>query len=431
MKKWLTAVTLFMAAFLLIWFISIQIWKEENEREEGQIIEEIPEEETDAEGKAEQGEELSDENDLEEFWLKEEKIELADFAELPIEEFIKETEIPLYQEDEGKWRTEDNLIWAKTDNGKIIGFLLRDYTGDAVKDEKLEQLIETKGFPYTIAGINLHDNVSYLENTVLKTASRVSSGGIGRDYYTSLDLSRLGIEKLTLDKIGETVGTVMVDFDMSLKESAEGLEYIWGEKVRQKEGERNGRLTIPEDLYTEIPENYKQPGNIEETIVSIKYPCLEIPGNPEMERNANNLILETVERIEDKTYRKTDENMVVEADYFMTYITSRFISITFRVEVEHNGEGALGPWQYCNINMAQNGEGATLADVGITREDVITACGASQVPVDIESYLDEYDTSWSHFEISPVECWLYIPALDSQPDEDLSVPIRMNKPRPE
>lgn len=159
MRKWLTAVTLFMAAFLFIWFISIQNWKEENEREEGQIIEEIPEAETDAEGKAEQGEELSDENDLEEFWLKEEKIELADFAELPIEEFIKETEIPLYQEDEGKWRTEDNLIWAKTDNGKIISFLLCDYTGDAAKDEKLEQLIETKGFPYTIAGINLHDNV--------------------------------------------------------------------------------------------------------------------------------------------------------------------------------------------------------------------------------------------------------------------------------
>lgn len=430
-KKGLTAVTLFVVTFLVIWFIPVHNRKEEPEKGEYQRIEEIPETETEAEGKAEQGEVLSVENDLEEFWLKEEKMELTDFTELPIEEFIKETEIPLYQEEDGEWRTEDNLIRAKTDNGKIICLVLSDYTGDTAKDKELEQLIETKGFPYTIAGISLHDNVSYLENTVLESACRVSSGGIGRDYYTSLDLSRLGIEKLTLDEIGETVGTVMADFDMSLKESAEGLEYIWGEKVRQKEGKRNDRLSIPEDLYTEIPENYKQPGNIEKTIVSIKYPCLEIPGNPEMERNANNLILEAVERIEDKTYRKTDENMVVEADYFMTYITSRFISITFRVEVEHNGEGVLGPWQYCNINIAKNGEGATLADLGITKEDVITACGASQVPVNVESYLEEYDTRWCQFEISPIEYWLYIPALDSQPDEDLGVPIRMNKLRPE
>lgn len=430
-KKWLTAVTLLVVTLLLIWFISAQNRKAEIEKEEYQNMGEIPEAETEVVGNAEQDEELSSKNDMEEFWLKEEKIELTDYAELPIEEFIKETEIPFYQEEEGKWRTEDNTVWAKTANSKIISLVLSDYTGDTAKDEKLEKLIESKGFSYTIAGISLHDNVSYLENTVLKSASRVSSGGIGRDYYTSLDLSRLGIEKLTLEEIGETVGAVTVDFDMSLKESAEGLEYIWGERVRQKEGERNDRLVIPEDLYTEIPENYKQPGNIEKTLVSIKYPCLAIPGNPEMEQNANNLILETVERIEDKTYRKTDENMVVEADYFMTYITSRFISITFRVEVAHNGEGTLGSWQHCNINIAQNGEGATLADVGITREDVITACSASQVPVDIEGYLEKYDTMWSQFEISPIEYWLYVPALDSQPGEDLGVPIRVNKPRPE
>lgn len=46
-------------------------------------------------------------------------------------------------------------------------------------------------------------------------------------------------------------------------------------------------------------------------------------------------------------------------------------------------------------------------------------------------YLEEYDTRWCQFEISPIEYWLYVPALDSQPDEDLGVPIRMNKLRPE
>ena len=378
----------------------------------------------------EQGEELFDENGLEEFWLREEKIELTDFAELPIEEFIKETEIPLYQEEEGKWRTEDNSISAKTDNGKIVCLVLSDYTGDAAKDEELEQLIETKGFPYTIAGIHLHDNVTHLENTVLKTASRVSSGGIGRDYYTSLELSRLGIERLTLEEIGETVGGVTVDLDMSLKESAEGLEYIWGEKVRQKEGEKNDRLTVPEDLYTEIPENYKQPGNIEKTIVSIKYPCLEIPGKLEMEQNVNSLILEEVEKIEDETYRKTDENIVVEADYFMTYITSKFISITFRVKISDNDGTRMGPWQHCNINMAKNGAGATLADVGITREDVAIVCGAYREPLDTEAYLEKYDTGWDHYVIEPMEYILYVPVKDEeseQQDEGGGAPVRKYK----
>lgn len=429
-KRWLAILSVFVATFLFILFILFQNSIAAPENKGYQSTEKNQAAETEADGNAEQDEECPEQNDNEEFCLVENKIELTDFAELPIEEFIKTTEIPLFQEEEGSWKTEDNSIRAKTDKGKITCLSISLFTGDIEGDKRLEQLIKAGKFPYTIAGIHLHDNVTHLENTVLKTASRVSSGGIGRDYYTSLELSRLGIERLTLEEIRETVGGVTVDLDMSLKESAEGLEYIWGEKVRQKEGEKNDRLTVPEDLYTEIPENYKQPGNIEKTIVSIKYPCLEIPENPEMEQNVNSLILEKVEKIEDKTYRKTDENIVVEADYFMTYITSKFISITFRVKISDNDGTRMGPWQHCNINIAKNGVGATLADVGITREDVAIVCGAYREPLDTEAYLEKYDTGWDHYVIEPMEYILYVPVKDeeSEPqDEDGGAPVRKYK----
>lgn len=427
-KRWLAILSVFVAAFLFILFVLFQNSSAAPENKGYQSTEKNQAAETEADGNAEQDEECPEQNDMEEFWLKEEKVELTDFAELSIEEFIKETEIPLYQEEEGRWRTEDNVISVKTDNSKIVCLSLSDCAGDSARDEKLKQLIEKNGFPYTIAGIQPYDNVPSLENTVLKAASRISSGGIGRDYYTSLDLSGLGIEKLTLDEIGETVGTVTADFDMSLKESADGLEYIWGEKVRQKEGEKNDRLAIPEDFYMEIPGNYKQPGNIEKTIVSIKYPCLEIPGNPETEQNANSLILDTVKKIEDKTYRNTDENMVVEADYFITYITSRFISITFKVEVSDNDGKRMGPWQYCNINIDNNGKGATLADVGITREEIAVVCGAYREPLDTEAYLEKYDESWDQYNIKPTEYWIHVPTLNEEngfSDKDFTANVRI------
>lgn len=50
----LTAVTLFVIMFLVIWFIPVHNRKEEPEKGEYQRIEEIPEAETEAEGKAEQ-----------------------------------------------------------------------------------------------------------------------------------------------------------------------------------------------------------------------------------------------------------------------------------------------------------------------------------------------------------------------------------------
>lgn len=426
-KRWLAILSVFVAAFLFILFILFQNSSAAPENKGYQSTEKNQAAETEADGNAEQDEECPEQNDNEEFCLVENKIELTDFAELPIEEFIKTTEIPLFQEEEGSWKTEDNSIRAKTDNDKITCLSISLFTGDIEGDKRLEQLIKAGKFPYTIAGINLNDSVSYLESTILKSASRVSSGGIGRDYYTSLDLSGLGIEKLTIANEG-IVGGITADFDMSLKESADGLEYIWGEKIRQKEGEKNDRLAIPEDFYMKIPGNYKQPGNIEKTIVSIKYPCLEIPGNPETEQNANSLILDTVKKIEDKTYRNTDENMVVEADYFITYITSRFISITFKVEVSDNDGTRRGPWQYCNINIDNNGKGATLADVGITREEIAVVCGAYREPLDTEAYLEKYDESWDQYNIKPTEYWIHVPTLNEEngfSDKDFTAHVRI------
>ncbi len=51
--------------------------------------------------------------------------------------------------------------------------------------------------------------------------------------------------------------------------------------------------------------------------------------NPEMAQNVNGLILETVERIENETYGKTDENVIVQADYMITYMTGKFVSNFF------------------------------------------------------------------------------------------------------
>lgn len=203
--KWYITVVILAVVLVMILFVSFQNREDTADKEELQNAAEISVTDKEAnkeENKeAEQKEEFSFQNedvpnDMEEFWLKEKRMELTDFAELPIEEFIKETGIPLYQEEEGRWRTEDRTIWAKTDNSRIVSLSV-DYV---FENEKQKQLVEAGEFPYTIAGIKLNDDVSYLEDTILEDAIRISSGGIGRDYYTSLNLSRLGIEKLTLNR---------------------------------------------------------------------------------------------------------------------------------------------------------------------------------------------------------------------------------------
>lgn len=57
------------------------------------------------------------------FWRRTKKIELTDYAALPVEEFIKETGIPLYKKEEGTWKTEDDIVWVhtNTDDGEVSG----------------------------------------------------------------------------------------------------------------------------------------------------------------------------------------------------------------------------------------------------------------------------------------------------------------------
>lgn len=347
-----------------------------------------------------------------------EKAELMDYAELPIEEFIRETGIPLCQdqEDQDSWSAEDGLIivGADVEDGRIVnlGICIRSRgQSEEAKRDAVER------FPYVLGGVNLNEDISLLEKNVLKNASMVSGEGPGYYYYTGMELSGLGIERLTITSAGTTADTVEADVDMSLKKLAGGVTYIWGEKVNQKEGSRNDRLTISENPYTELPGYYVQQEKIDQTVVWIKYPCIAIPENPEMAQNVNDLILETVERIENETYRKTDENVIVRADYMITYMTSKLVSITFRVYVTGN-DTEKTPWQYCNINMEKNGERAVLSDIGITRDDVFRACNACWYQVDTESYMEEYDTNWNQFQITPIEYVLYV--KPSPEDKELS-----------
>lgn len=357
------------------------------------------------------------------------KIELTDYIELPIEDFLRETGAPLYQKEDNEnvWISEDNVLWVGTVNSRVVYIGISQLIGN----EEIKQKINREGYPYTIAGISLNDEMSELYDTVLKNTS-YGWGESGCYCYTGLDLCKLGIEKLTLTEMG-TVDGIEADFDTSLKESAENLEYIWEEKVLYKEGTRNDKLVVCERPELETQKNDIWQENMDKTVVCIKYPSIEIPDNPVMTQNINNLILETVEQIEDKTYKKTDENIIVQVEYMITYMTSKFISISFRVDVISNAmKEPL--WQFCNINIAENGKGATLADVGITKEDIITACDAFQksfdIVLDIKGFLEKYNADWSQYRILPTECLIYVYALNEDtglPDEDDVYSVRLIK----
>lgn len=333
------------------------------------------------------------------------QIELTDYIELSVMEFIEETGIMLQQDAENKniWKTEDNTIWVETENDQIIYLSISRLT----EENESKQPVEENSV-ITVAGISLGDEISRLRETVLKGAEMETEGGCCF-YYTSLDLSRLGIERLAL--VNTTVDCIEAYFDLSLKKSSEGLEYIWEEKVLQKEGSQNDMLETTEDACVEMQKYYEHPEYIDKTIVQIRYPYLEIPEKPVITQNANNLILETVKRIEEETYQKTDRNIIVQADYMITYITSRFISITFRVYVTGR-DIEEKPWQYCNINMTKNGEGATLSDIGLSRNEIYTACSNAQYKVDIEDYMKAYDTGWNQYRITPTKYVLYVKVLD-------------------
>lgn len=348
--------------------------------------------------------------------MKREKIELMDYVELPVEEFIEKTGIPLSQVDENTWNTENAediwypenaSVWLTTDKERIVelSVILRCRG-------KENEAAFAEAFPYTVAGIRMYMSASYYRETLLRDAA-VKEISYNGGEYTNLELSKQGIKLLRLmDYNGEAVCEVTVDIDMSLKENTEGLEYVWEERVCQKEGSRNDSLKVAEEPYTEFPDCYRKVENIDKTFVWTRYPYLAIPGKPEMEKNANEVIAEAVKKIWDNTYGSTDKNIIVDAEYTISYVSSKFISICFYVYVM-NENGQKNLWQYCNINIGENGRKAYLSDLGISKERVAARCEAGHElgPVDTESFLKNYDTNWDQYYISPTEYTIIVKPL--------------------
>ncbi len=341
----------------------------------------------------------------------EEKMELTDYADLPIEEFMEETGIALQHRENNLWATEDEDIWVKTDQGRIIRMSIDKLLYDS---ESGKFSIDEEWFPYTLAGISPNANRMDLENGVLKGGSAVNQG-MGHHYYSNLYLSKMGIEKLTLVAslgYGEVVHTIDVDLDMSLKENAEGLEYVWKEEVMEKSGTCNDKLTEGDGSYAEVVEQYNESGKIGKTGVWITYPYLEIEGNAEMTENANAVISEAIEKIEDRAYKNGDENVILRVEYMINYVSSKFISISFIADVTSDSKKEDFA-QRCNINIAKNGEKAYLADLGFTKENIAEACSTAGVnPANIEAYLDDFDTNWDQYHIEPMKYYLFVPALE-------------------
>lgn len=350
--------------------------------------------------------------------MKREKIELMDYVELPVEEFIEKTGIPLSQVDENTWNTEnaENIwypenasVWLTTDHDKIV--TLSVFLRSIIRRGNEYESVFAEAFPYTVAGIRMNMPVSYYRETLLKDAA-TENISYNSDYYTNLQLSKQGIELLRLEGHMEAVCRISVDIDLSLKENTEGLEYIWEERVCKKKGSRNDRLEISQESYTEFQEYYREKENIDETFVWTRYPYLVIPGKPEMEKNANEVIAEAVEKMWENTYGSTDENIIVDSAYNISYITSKFISIVFYADVI-DSSGRKDFWQYCNINIGENGRKAYLSDLGISKERVAARCDAGHElgPVDKESFLENYDTNWDQYYISPTEYTIIVKPL--------------------
>ena len=211
---------------------------------------------------------------------------------------------------------------------------------------------------------------------------------------------------------GDKIRMLSTRFDQSLKDNSEHLEYIWTDRIRHKEGTKNDKLEAVQEPYAHMPGGYQGSENIEKTVVWIKYPTLEIPGEPEMTENANAVIQEAVKKIEDNTYKKTDKNIVVTADYKINYISGEFISISFDVYVDEE----TVEWQFCNINISRNGEKAYLADWGITKEKVAKECFLSEEldEEDVEEYLKNYDTNWDQYTMFIRRCVVFVKDPDQE-----------------
>lgn len=406
MKKWHITIILTGVLFIsVLFYVALKKGNPQNDYERPQNV---TEKQTDEKDMQKDGEEA---HEIPMIPAAEEKMELTDYADLPIEEFMEETGIALQHRENDLWATEDEDIWVKTDQGRIVHMSISKLLYDS---ESGKFSIDEEWFPYTLAGISPNDNRMDLENSVLKNSSAVDDAK-GHYYYSNLYLSKMGIEKLTLSASlgnGEVVHTIDVDLDMSLKENAEGLEYVWKEEVMEKSGTCNDKLTEADGSYAEVADWYNETGEVNKTGVWIKYPYLEIEGNAEMTENANAVISEAIEKVEDRAYKGSDENVILCVEYIIDYVSSKFISISFIADVTSDSETERF-WQRCNINIAKNGEKAYLADLGFTKENIAEACSTAGVnPVNIEAYLDDFDTNWDQYHIKPMKYYLFVPALE-------------------
>lgn len=411
MRKW--HITIILTGDLFISALFCVMLEKGNVQNEYEKYQNVTDKQTDEKNMQKDGDVVlqEDAQEVQRTPVVKEKIELMDYADLPIEEFMEKTGIALKRSENNLWATEDETIWVEVDQGRIIYMSISKLLYDS---ENGKFSIDEEWFPYMLAGISPNDKRWDLENGVLQDASAAYFRN-GYYYYSSLYLAKMGIEKLTLlAGLGyrEVVDTICVDLDMSLKENAEGLEYIWKEEVMEKSGTCNDKLIEAEGSYAEVVEQYNESGKIDKTGVWITYPYLEIAGNAEMTQNANAVISEAIEKIEDRAYKNSDENVILRVEYIMSYVSSKFISITFIADVTSDSNKERF-WQRCNINIAKNGEKAYLADLGFTKENIAEACSTAGVdPANIDAYLDDFDTNWDQYRIEPMKYYLYVPALD-------------------
>ena len=165
MKKWHITIILTGVLFIsVLFYVALKKGNPQNDYERPQNV---TEKQTDKKDMQNDGEEA---HEIPMIPAVEEKIELTDYADLPIEEFMEETGIALQHRENDLWATEDEDIWVKTDQGRIVHMSISKLLYDS---ESGKFSIDEEWFPYTLAGISPNDNRMDLENSVLKNSSAV------------------------------------------------------------------------------------------------------------------------------------------------------------------------------------------------------------------------------------------------------------------
>ena len=80
--------------------------------------------------------------------------------------------------------------------------------------------------------------------------------------------------------------------------------------------------------------------------------------------------------------------------------------------------------------MAKNGEAALLKDIGITKEEIIMACNSQKELIDIDAYVEDYDTKWDGYCIRPDMYIFFVQALNKNEEsfyEDRTLAVKLYK----